>query len=84
VLAGSLPAAVGVSHVSLETATTLIGTQFAVTGANLAISLVVLAVILRTASPRRLIGYCRETVAGLRAAPAVAAQPVAAQAVTKP
>jgi hypothetical protein len=84
VLAASMPAAVGVSHVSLDTATTLIGTQFAVTGTNLAISLVVLALILRTASPRRLVAYCRETVQTLRGAPPVAAQPAAAPAVTKP
>jgi hypothetical protein len=84
VLAASLPAAVGVSHVGLETATSLIGTQFAVTAANLAISLVVLAVTLRTASPRRLFGHCREMAAGLRATPPVPPRPRAARAVSEP
>lgn len=84
VLAASLPAAVGVGHVSLETATTLIGTQFAVTGTNLAISVIVLGLTLRTASPKRLAGYCRETARTLRGVPPVPAPPTAAPAVTKP
>jgi hypothetical protein len=83
VLAGSMPAAVGVSHVSLDTAASLIGTQFAVTGASLAISLVIVARTLRTASPRRLAGYCRETARTLRATPPVAAQAAVAPAVTE-
>jgi hypothetical protein len=81
VLAASLPAAVGIGHVSLETATALVGTQFAVTGTNLAISLVVLAITLRTASPRRLAAYCRETARSVRRTPPVPVQPAAA---TKP
>jgi hypothetical protein len=80
VLTASLPVALGIGHVSAETATTLIGTQFAVSVANLAISLVVLALTLRTASPRRLAAYCRETVAGLRGAPPVPAPAPAAAA----
>jgi hypothetical protein len=83
VLAASLPAAVGVSHVSLETATTLIGTQFAVSATNLAISLVVLSITLRTTSPKRLVAYCRETVSHLRAAPAAPPQAKPAPAVTE-
>lgn len=59
VLAASLPAAVGVASVSMETATALIGTQIAVSVTNLAISLGVLGVTLRTASPRRLLAYAR-------------------------
>jgi hypothetical protein len=45
--------------------------------ANLAISLVVLAVTLRTVSPRRLVGYCRGQAPGTRGVAPVAgsAQP---------
>jgi hypothetical protein len=73
VLAASLPAAVGVGHVSLDTAASLIGAQFAVTATSLAISLIVLGVTLRTASPRRLFGHCREMAGSLTATPAVPA-----------
>lgn len=82
VLTASLPAAVGVSHVSMETATTLIGTQFAVSGANLAISVVVLALILRTTSPKRLLAYCRETIHHVRTAPVVTEPQPSAPTVT--
>jgi hypothetical protein len=77
VLSASLPAAIGVHAVSLETAATLIAaTQLAPLIANLAISVVTLAVTLRTASPRRVFGYCREHIR--------AAKPAPAPAVTKP
>jgi hypothetical protein len=84
VLAASLPAAVGVSNVSMETATTLIGTQWAVTATNLAISVIMLSVTLRTVSPRHLLRHCREMAGGLRAAPAVAVPAKPLPAVTKP
>ena len=72
VLTASLPAVVGVDHVSMTTAATLIGaTQVATMAANLAISVVVLGVTLRTASPRAVFGYCRNQMRTPRAAPAV-------------
>src|SRR3954452_11180788 len=71
VLSASLPAAIGVHSVSMQTAATLIGaTQVGPMAANLAISLVVLGVTLRTASPRRVFGYCREHIRAARPAPA--------------
>lgn len=71
VLTASLPAAAGVGPVSLETAAALLGaTQIAPMVANLAISVVVLGVTLRTVSPRRVIAYCRAARAG--AAPSMA------------
>lgn len=74
VLMSSLPAAVGVHHISFDTAATLLGaTQLAVMGANLAISMLVLGVTLRTLSPRRMFGYCRENISAARPAPAATA-----------
>ena len=68
VLMASLPAAVGVGSISFETAAALIGaSQLAVMATNLTISVVVLGVTLRTASPRRVWGYCREHIAAARA-----------------
>lgn len=73
VLAASLPAAVGAGSVSLETAATLIGaTQGATMLTNLVVSVVVVGVTLRTMSPRRVYGYCRQSMRAHRAAPAVA------------
>jgi hypothetical protein len=70
VLTASLPAVAG-ARVSVETATALIvGTQLAAMAVNLAISLALLAVTLRTTSPRRVLAYCRETAKGLWPAPA--------------
>jgi hypothetical protein len=64
VLAASLPAVIGGEHVSMATATALLGaTQVAVMAANLAVSVLVLGITLRTASPRRLWGYCRAQAA---------------------
>ncbi|MFL5896012.1 MAG: hypothetical protein ACJ76Z_12985 [Thermoleophilaceae bacterium] len=81
VLSAALPAAVGLPHVSGAAATALIaGTQLAVMAANLTISVVVLALTLRTTSPRRVAAYCREAAATARAAQV--AQPAAP--VTKP
>jgi hypothetical protein len=58
VLAASLPAAVGVHSVSLQTAAALIGaTQVTTMVANLAISVVVLGITLKTASPRRVLAF---------------------------
>ena len=58
VLSASLPAALGGHAVSLQTATTLLAvTQIGPTVANLAISVVVLAVTLRTVSPRRVLAF---------------------------
>ena len=56
----------------------IVGSQLAVMAVNLTISVVVLAVTLRTTSPRRVASYCRETARTLRtpAAPQPAA-PVA-------
>jgi hypothetical protein len=77
VLSASLPAAIGVHAVSFDTAATLLGaTQIAPMVANLAISVVVLGVTLRTVSPRRMVGYCRENIR--------AAKPAPAATVTKP
>jgi hypothetical protein len=68
VLMTSLPAAVGVGSIHFETAAALIGaTQVAVMVTNLSISVVVLAITLKTASPKRLIRYCREHIAAARA-----------------
>jgi hypothetical protein len=58
VLAASLPAALGIHSVSVETATTL--TAAAQVGpmiANLTISMLVLALTLRTVSPRRVLAF---------------------------
>ena len=58
VLAASLPAALGIHSVSLESATTL--TAAAQVGpmiANLAISVIVLGLTLRTVSPRRVLAF---------------------------
>lgn len=63
VLSASLPAAIGIQSVSVQTAAELIGaTQVSTMVANLAISIVVLAVTLRTTSPRRVWGYCRHNM----------------------
>jgi Lysylphosphatidylglycerol synthase TM region len=71
VLSASLPAAIGHS-VNLETAATLIGaSQIGPMVANLTISVVVLAITLRTASPRRVLGYCRENIKAARPAAVV-------------
>jgi hypothetical protein len=68
VLTASLPAAIGVHAVSVETATKLIAaTQLAPMIANLAISVTVLGLTLRTASPRKVFGYCRHTLNAHRA-----------------
>lgn len=70
VLSSSLPAAVGV-HVGATEATALIaGTQIALMATNLTISVAVLALTLRTTSPRRVLAYCRESARTLRPAPA--------------
>jgi hypothetical protein len=62
-----------VHTVSLQTATTLIGAmQVAPMIANLTISLIVLGITLRTTSPRKVVGYCRTSIAAHRA-PAPAA-----------
>jgi hypothetical protein len=80
VLSASLPAAIGVHSVSFETAATFLGAmQVSALVANLTISIIVLAITLRTASPRRLVGYCREHIRATRPAPA---QPEAARIVT--
>jgi hypothetical protein len=73
VLSASLPAAIGIHSVSFETAATFLGAmQVSALVANLAISVVVLGITLRTASPRRLAGYCRQHMrAARRPAPAV-------------
>jgi uncharacterized membrane protein len=72
VLSASLPAAIGVHSVSFQTAATLIGAaQVGPMVANLAISVVVLGITLRTASPRRVARYCRENIKAVRPAPAV-------------
>jgi len=58
VLTASLPAAIGVHDVSVETATTLVAaTQLGPMIANLAISVVVLGLTLRTISPRRVLAF---------------------------
>jgi hypothetical protein len=67
VLSASLPAVLGVHAVSLETATALIGAmQVCPMVANLAISLGVLGITLRTTSPRKVFGYCRRSIAEQR------------------
>jgi hypothetical protein len=72
VLAASLPAAIGVHAVSFQTAAALTGAaQVGPMIANLAISVVVLGLTLRTASPRRVLGYCRENMKTAKSAPAV-------------
>jgi hypothetical protein len=87
VIAASLPAAIGGMHVGLDRAAQLLGAaQLSTMAGNLAISVLVLAVTLRTVSPRRLAAYCRGR-APIR--PTVAVSPVAAAAqpapaVTKP
>src|SRR3954453_11849564 len=56
VLTASLPAAIGVNAVSVETATKLIAaSQLAPMIANLGISIVILAITLKTTSPRRVL-----------------------------
>jgi hypothetical protein len=66
VLSASLPAAIG-HPVSLETATRFVAAaQFAPMITNLALSVVVLAISLRTASPRKVVGYCRRSIAAQR------------------
>ena len=73
VLAASLPTVIGVDHVSMETAAELVGaTGIAIMATNLAISLVVLGVTLRTASPRQVFSYCREHMRAARPAAGVA------------
>ena len=58
VLTASLPAAIGVHALSVETATKLIAaSQLGPMIANLTISVVVLGVTLRTASPRRVLAF---------------------------
>jgi hypothetical protein len=72
VLAASLPAAIGVHSVSFETAATLIAaTQVGPMVTNLAISVVVLAITLRTVSPKRVVAYCRENIKAARPAAVV-------------
>jgi hypothetical protein len=66
VLSASLPAALG-HPVSLETATQFVAAaQFAPMVTNLALSVVVLGISLRTASPRKVVGYCRRSIAAQR------------------
>ena len=72
VISASLPAAIGVHSVSMESAATLLGAaQVAPMVTNLAISVVVLGVTLRTASPRRVWRYCRQHMAAAAAQPPV-------------
>jgi hypothetical protein len=86
VIAASLPAAIGGTHVGFDLAAQLLGAaQLSTMAANLAISLVVLAITLRTVSPRRLAAYCRGRAP---VGPAAVVAPVAAstqpaRAVTK-
>jgi hypothetical protein len=78
VIAASLPAAIGGTHVGFDLAAQLLGAaQLSTMAANLAISVVVLAITLRTVSPRRLAAYCRGR-APVR--PAVVVAPAAASA----
>jgi Lysylphosphatidylglycerol synthase TM region len=71
VLSASMPAAIGGHSVSFRTAAELIGAaQVGPMVANLAISILVLGITLRTASPRRVAHYCRENVKAIRPAPA--------------
>jgi hypothetical protein len=68
VLSASLPAAIGAQSISFERAATLLGAiQVSSLVANLTISVIVLGITLRTASPRRLVGYCREHIRAARA-----------------
>jgi hypothetical protein len=67
VLSASLPAVLGGHAVGLQTATTLLGAmQICPMVANLAISLIVLGITLRTTSPRKMFGYCRGCMAAQR------------------
>jgi hypothetical protein len=56
----------------VDTATALIGTQIAVSLTNLTISIVVLALTLRTTSPRAVLAYLRHARKARRRAPAPA------------
>ena len=60
-LTASLPAVLGID-VSAATAAALMGTQLAVSGVNLAISMVVVGAEIRTTSPRAVWRYCRTAV----------------------
>ena len=71
VLTATLPAAVGVGSIGVDTATALVGTHLVVSMTNLAISVGVLALTLRTISPRRVLAYCRAAGRARRVAPAV-------------
>jgi hypothetical protein len=73
VLSASLPAVLG-QAVSLQTATTLLGAlQLSPLIVNFAISVTVLAITLRTTSPRKVVAYCRSCIAAHRTpAPATA------------
>jgi hypothetical protein len=76
VLSASLPAAIGIHGVSIETAATLLGAmQLGTMGAHLAISIVVLGLTLKTTSPRRVFGYCRENIRAAKPAPAGVTKP---------
>jgi hypothetical protein len=68
VLAASLPTVTGAA-VHLDTAAALVGAQLLASGAGLAMSVLVLALLLRTLSPRLLLGHCREAAARMRALP---------------
>jgi hypothetical protein len=72
VLASSLPAAVGVPVGTDKATALLVGTQLALMGVNLAISVAVLGVTLRTVSLRRMLRYCRETARAAKPATSVA------------
>jgi Lysylphosphatidylglycerol synthase TM region len=73
VLSASLPAAIGLHSISLETIATLIAaTQLSPLIANLVISVITLSITLRTTSPRRVFGYCREHIRAAKPAPAPA------------
>jgi hypothetical protein len=70
VLAASLPGALN-HAVSLQTAAELTGVaQIGPMVANLTISVIVLGITLRTASPRRVLRYCRENMKTAKPAPA--------------
>jgi hypothetical protein len=71
VLAASLPGVLG-HAVSVQTAAELTGvSQIAPMVANLTISVLVLGITLRTASPRRVLRYCRENIKAAKPAPVV-------------
>ncbi|HEX4718770.1 MAG TPA: lysylphosphatidylglycerol synthase domain-containing protein [Thermoleophilaceae bacterium] len=71
VLSASLPAVLGGHDVGFQTAAELIGvSQIGPMVANLAISVVVLGITLRTTSPRRVVRYCRENIKAAKPAPA--------------